>query len=138
MKSSQFNQILALVRQTHDRIVVADSESDEVFVVMPLAEYQALEHSSSLQDDAFFETSEHAKDLAVENDAYISHISYEEPKKKPSRFAQKQSKRISAHDTSLNFDENWSEGGTVFDEEMLDDVLEEEVEERFYLEPIES
>lgn len=40
MRSAQFNRVLKLVRHTGDRFVIMDNESDEVFVLMNLREYE--------------------------------------------------------------------------------------------------
>ncbi|MDD2758261.1 MAG: hypothetical protein PHD72_02705 [Patescibacteria group bacterium] len=40
MKQEQFNRIMKMSRETGERVVVADGASDEVFVLMPLDEYE--------------------------------------------------------------------------------------------------
>lgn len=40
MNSRQLNRIFNLIRETGDRLVVADNESNEVFVLMPIDDYE--------------------------------------------------------------------------------------------------
>ncbi len=42
MNSKQLKRLFNLIRETGDRLVIADSESDEVFAVMSLDEYENL------------------------------------------------------------------------------------------------
>lgn len=42
MNSKHLNRLLNLVRETGDRLVIADSSSDEVFAIMSLDEYENL------------------------------------------------------------------------------------------------
>jgi len=54
MKSSQINRVLDLVRRG-ERCLILDSESDEVFVLMPLSEY---ERARRAEDEEEFDPSD--------------------------------------------------------------------------------
>ena len=59
MNSKQLNRLLNLVRETGDRLVVADNESDEVFVLMNLDEYKNLSGHGEFGSHGFCHECEH-------------------------------------------------------------------------------
>lgn len=52
MKDNQLKQLLNLIRRTGDRCVVADSESEEIFTLMTLSDYEKLLNNESGRDIA--------------------------------------------------------------------------------------
>lgn len=141
MKANQLNQILRVVRHTGDRVVVVDPETDDVVVLMPFSEYEAMLHEPFDSVHDFFETGDDS--AAGFSDEVGSLVFEEKHKEKPinSRYnAVKKHASVPQQTESLEFDdEAWSsESGNFLAEESLKDVPEDEVEEKFYLEPIES
>jgi hypothetical protein len=53
MNSKQLNRLLNLIRETGDRLVVADNESNDVFVLMNLDEYENLSGSGEFDSHDF-------------------------------------------------------------------------------------
>lgn len=47
MKQKQLKRIFSIIRETGDRLIVADSESDDIFVIMNLDEYENLTGAGS-------------------------------------------------------------------------------------------
>lgn len=142
MKSNQLNQILSVVRHTGDRVVVVDPENDEVVVLMLFSEYKALLSAPTQlgSDDVF--------DLGQNNEENLFDPTDEVPVfqeknefggKNKTQTAIKNSDEKFKNEEYLEFnDEDWGKQDTGFlAEESLKDVPEDEVEEKFYLEPIE-
>lgn len=50
MNNNQLNRLLKLIRKTGDRLVVADENSDEIFVVMNLEDYEDLSSNKECED----------------------------------------------------------------------------------------
>jgi len=50
MKQKQLKRIFNIIRETGDRLIVADNESDEIFVIMNLDEYENL---AGVENDDF-------------------------------------------------------------------------------------
>ena len=53
MKSKQLRRLLNLIRETGDRLVIADDESENVFVLMNLDEYENLSGAGNFDDEEF-------------------------------------------------------------------------------------
>lgn len=81
MRSRQLKRILDLIRKTGDRMVVADSETDKVFVIMDLDEYENLSGFEFLGDDADLDDSFSNGENEVSEDVTDFFLGAEEPAK---------------------------------------------------------
>jgi hypothetical protein len=152
MKNNQLNRVLNLVRHTGDRVVVLDSENDDVLVVMHLADYESLlkpkSISSALSSKEIYNR-EMFSNIADRNDAENlgeNNFGFKNDKifsESVSRKFIPQINEVSRQDYFSDEDpfggEGWWEKDTKTEssvEEKLDDLPEEE--EKFYLEPVDE
>jgi hypothetical protein len=70
MNSKQLNRLLNLVRETSDRLVVADNESDDVFVLMNLDEYENLSGNGEFDPHDYCHECEHKSERDEFNDDF--------------------------------------------------------------------
>lgn len=70
MNSKQLNRLLNLVRETNDRLVVADNESDDVFVLMNLDEYESLSGAGGFNPHDYCHECEHEPEHDEFNDDF--------------------------------------------------------------------
>jgi len=156
MKMNQFNRVLSLVRHTGDRVIVADPETDEVFVLMNLNDYEHLLKNDSKDFSGDFFSNTETKDEVGNFDDDFNYSFGEKKfagsKKTPSgvpnfnstdeSVLSKKSKNLAKNNqySNLNFEDDlsWSENSSRYNnyeqEESLGDLPEEE--EKFYLEPV--
>jgi hypothetical protein len=150
MKANQLNRIFNLIRKSSERLLVVDSESDEVFVLMKLKDYEGLVGDSV--DDYSEDDLYHEGDLAASED-YFAPVS----KKPQYQFNQTKSglNSISGINSETNFasddyenlphkldfddDMEWLHDESLKTSDVTEDDLSdlEEEEEKFYLEPVE-
>ena len=127
MNAAHINRILSLVRTTAEHVIVADTETDSLFVVMPLDEY------------------EHLSNAVPRKENPRTAIAEKRPVSAPAPAELSARKPAPTIDTALSdqldfTDASWkNDWESAFLAEHADAVPneEEEEEEKFYLEPLE-
>lgn len=149
MQNSQINRVIKLVRRTGDKAVIMDNESDSVMMLMDLDAYEKmLENSGRVETLTEEELMDRInRDVAVwraYNDKERSEklVAEEVLEKKPIPKATSPSENIRYEaakplETSQKISMNQTENPMVSQEESASDILAEEDEEKFYLEPVE-
>ncbi len=108
---NNLEKIFKLIQQTGDRCIICDPKSDEHFVVMPFSEYERLISSNT----------SNIRDLT--QDEFLDKINRDVAIWK-------------AGQNTENLD--WDDKEIVKKEDILEDIEQEENEDKFYLEPLES
>ncbi len=151
MKASQLNRILSLIRKSSEKLLVADSESDDVFVLMKLNDYEDLlsnaTDSSENESDYNEEGANHADFNEMISNFESSNYTFPGTKNaENSMFSRGKSvessmpSNFSDASQKLNFEEDmeWLRGENTRESEAEEDLNDlEEEEEKFYLEPVE-
>ncbi|MDO8499957.1 MAG: hypothetical protein Q7S66_04890 [bacterium] len=80
MKSTQIERVLNLVRRTGDRLVIMDNQSDEIFTIMRLGDYEDLLNTDSWNGERIEDLSEREMMEKVDRDiSYWRSLHEEEP-----------------------------------------------------------
>ena len=143
MQNSQINRVIKLVRKTGDKVVLMDNESDAVMMLMELDAYEKMLSSTpqpveQLTEEELMERIN--RDVAVwrayndkQQQETIDKV-LEKNELKPLVKA-KNTVVEPVSDVSEKPTENFS--GAIGREDSASDIVAEEDEEKFYLEPIE-
>lgn len=143
MQNSQINRVIKLVRKTGDKVVLMDNESDAVMMLMELDAYEKMLSSTpqpveQLTEEELMERIN--RDVAVwrayndkQQQETIDKV-LEKNELKPLVKA-KNTVVEPVSDVSEKPAENFS--GAIGREDSASDIVAEEDEEKFYLEPIE-
>ncbi len=148
MQNSQINRVIKLVRRTGDKAVIMDNESDSVMMLMDLDAYEKmLENSGRVETLTEEELMDRInRDVAVwraYNDKERSEklVDEEVVEQKPmakSAPVMEEKRPILAKNNSFIPTEDADLGHTpILPEESAGDIVAEEEEEKFYLEPVE-
>lgn len=148
MQNSQINRVIKLVRRTGDKAVIMDNESDSVMMLMDLDAYEKmLENSGRVETLTEEELMDRInRDVAVwraYNDKERSEklVDEEVVEQKPmakSAPVMEEKRPILAKNNSFISTEDADLGHTpILPEESAGDIVAEEEEEKFYLEPVE-
>lgn len=149
MQNSQINRVIKLVRRTGDKAVIMDNESDSVMMLMDLDAYEKiLENSGRVETLTEEELMDRInRDVAVwraYNDKERSEklVDEEVVEQKPmakSAPIMEEKRPILAKNNSFVPVEDADLGRTpILPEESASDIVAEEEEEKFYLEPVEQ
>lgn len=159
MNNNQLNRALKILRKTGDKFLVMDKDSDEVFALMSLDQYENL----ILDDENFFDYDNYDPtnlytpndeeflndDINNEDDSFnpedLNNINFDEEKKIGEDLEKDDNKLNDTKEeeittTPIKNTGNWHSVGNIITEESLDDVQEdseEEEDDKFYLEPVE-
>jgi hypothetical protein len=151
MKASQLNRILGLIRKSSEKLLVADSESDDVFVLMKLNDYEHLLANTTDKSEDESEYNEVGANLSDFNEMIsdFESSSYKFPGTKNAEnpmFSRDKTIETSVSPNfleasqKLNFEEDmeWLHDENTRESEAEEDLNDlEEEEEKFYLEPVE-
>ncbi|MFA5127747.1 MAG: hypothetical protein WC457_01955 [Patescibacteria group bacterium] len=135
MNSKQLNRLLNLVRETGDRLVVADNESDDVFVLMNLDEYENLSGNGEFDSHEFCHECEHESKRDEFNDdfdpeelnenAFDFSASEEPEQKKPTEMSERELLEKINGDIA-----DWRSAQTKKEEnELAEELVEEKISE---------
>ncbi|KKW17596.1 MAG: hypothetical protein UY58_C0001G0021 [Candidatus Magasanikbacteria bacterium GW2011_GWA2_50_22] len=150
MNSLQLNRTLRLLRRTGDKAVVVDPESDEVFMLMNLDDYEDMlndidvcgagENSNDLDDEDILSDGDGPElPEALVDDFDEASATAEDLDQAKNLTAVERRPEINKKTEGLDFSEVWpkKESSELGNEESLEDVPDEGEEEKFYLEPVE-
>lgn len=148
MQNSQINRVIKLVRRTGDKAVIMDNESDSVMMLMDLDAYEKiLENSNGVETLTEEELMDRInRDVAVwraYNDKERSEklVDEEIVEQKPavkSAPIMEEKRPVLAKNTGFAPVEDRGLNSTpILPEDSASDILAEEEEEKFYLEPVE-
>lgn len=143
MQSSQLNRVIKLIKKTGDKTVIMDNESDAVMMLMDLGMYEKMLETSSgiekLNEEELLEKIN--RDVAVwraYNDKERAET-YDEVMEKPlfpkTAPVEREKVVVAAEPTPITLNKYPSVNAEQ--EQSAHDIVAEEEEEKFYLEPIE-
>ena len=148
MQNSQLNRVINLVKRTGHKTIIMDNESDAVMMLMDLGAYEKmLDHSAGDRIEKLTEEElldKINRDVAIwraNNDKERAET-YDEVMEKPPK-SEKATVVEKGTDISLNSAEttpitvNKYPNIQVEQEQSASDIVAEEDEEKFYLEPVE-
>lgn len=156
MTNNQTKRLMEYIKRTGEKVVVLDAESDALFVMLPLDEYEELagegggnsDFDLNGNDDLDFNSwagGEDAPNLASDSDADLFAKKEKEEAENINDF--ENFATVPSAVSSAKVEPNQipepqimpleSQNNAVLSQETLSDVPHEEEEEKFYLEPIE-
>ena len=131
MQNSQLNRVIKLVRRTGDKTVIMDNESDAVMMLMDLGAYEKMldNHTGveKLTEEELLEK--------INRDVAIWRASNDNDKERAETYDE-----VPAQAPKLEEKEKIIERGNgikIEQEQSASDIVAEEEEEKFYLEPVE-
>jgi hypothetical protein len=150
MQNSQLNRVINLVKRTGEKTVIMDNESDAVMMLMDLGAYEKmLDHTSGRENGVETLTEEELlekinRDVAVwrasndrERIETYDEVMEKSPKPEKTMMVEK-SKDVSLHSVEpAPITVNKFPNLQAEQEHSASDIVAEEDEEKFYLEPVE-
>lgn len=141
MKNEQLRRLLELLRRTGERLIVADSESDEIFVLMNLSDYEKMAGDGN-QPSLFGRAENFSADDPDDDFNFVS--DFQPGKESDGRangwpagnFRPGKMTPLSDVLKDMDFLKENPDISPIINEEPLDNLPEDE-EEKFYLEPVE-
>jgi hypothetical protein len=148
MQNSQINRVIKLVRRTGDKAVIMDNESDSVMMLMDLDAYEKmLENSGRVETLTEEELMDRInRDVAVwraYNDKERSEklideeIVEQKPVAKPVPIMEEKRPILAKNNSFTPVEDADMRHTPILPEDSANDIVAEEEEEKFYLEPVE-
>ncbi|MDO8626220.1 MAG: hypothetical protein Q7K39_02035 [Candidatus Magasanikbacteria bacterium] len=134
MNNSHLQKVLRLIRKTRDRVVVLDQESDDVLVILRLEDYEDLVDATKTVSNTGSNAESNNNQESI-----LPSPADEEQFTSPPGGAPLPSQNIHSFPNAkqkLDFSSDWQEQNASHFE-PLDSLPEDEVEEKFYPEPVE-
>ena len=148
MQNSQINRVIKLVRRTGDKAVIMDNESDSVMMLMDLDAYEKmLENSGRVETLTEEELMDRInRDVAVwraYNDKERSEklvdeeVVEQKPVAKPASIMEEKRPILAKNNSFAPVEDIDTHRTPILPEDSAGDIVAEEEEEKFYLEPVE-
>lgn len=148
MQNSQINRVIKLVRRTGDKAVIMDNESDSVMMLMDLDAYEKmLENSGRVETLTEEELMDRInRDVAVwraYNDKERSEkladeeVVEQKPAVKPMPIMEEKRPALAKNNSFAPTEDADLRNTPILPVDSASDIMAEEEEEKFYLEPVE-